>query len=87
MKYKYIGTEEQLVERGFDMEHLYGQNQLIHGTRRHDECDGEIYIILDWGLKTPQGNERFIQWNDERESDITPYIQDLINDGLVEVLS
>ena len=88
-RYKYIGTEEQLVEFGFEMEHLshYKNGDLIHGTRQCQNYSGEIYIILDWGFEKPQGDERFIQWNDEREADITPYIQDLIDDGLVEALS
>ena len=83
MKYKLKEhvTDEMLEEVGFEMDRHVG---LIHGTRPCDNYDGEIYVILTWGMKTIQGDELLMQWNDERENDITPYIQDLIELDYVE---
>jgi len=86
MKYKYIGTEEQLIEHGFNMQHIqYRHDDFVHGTKFIDVTH-ELYIILTCGSYSEfdDENEQIIQWDDDCTDDITPYIQDLIDDKLVE---
>lgn len=89
MKYKYIGTEEQLVEHGFEMEHEdFGTNSrpLIHGVRKTDT--DEVYVLLQYSFDYLDDDIRLLCWNiwGDNPLDIMPYIQDLIDDGLVEVV-
>lgn len=86
MKYKYIGTEEQLVERGFKLT-LNGDEYINYAYREKNESDEYgIFMIL----KSPVENKvRLLTFNYtslRQHTDITPYIQDLIDDGLVEVV-
>ena len=81
MKYKYIGTVKQLEEHGFNVRHNY---TLIHGIRYIDDTH-ELYIVLETSLDY---HKRLIEWNDNNTfDDITPYIQDLIDANLVEVIA
>ena len=73
-RYKYIGTEEQLVERGFS----------IFSNFSVKSCGNNIlawiYILTDKSvIVKPLMKDAYLE--------PTPYIQDLIDDGLVEVLS
>lgn len=91
MIYKYIGTEEQLIEHDFEMEKVLVERStpLIHGTRRVESLDTEIYIVLSYGNykpKTYEDDTRRLQWNDDYPADIAPHIQDLIEAGLVEII-
>jgi len=89
MKYKYIGTEEQLIEHGFEMEHIkYRCDDLVHGTKSVDDSH-VLYIILVYGSYTEfdDEDEKIVQWDDDNTDDITPYIQDLIDANLVEVIA
>jgi hypothetical protein len=80
MKYKYIGTEEQLIEHGFEMEHT---GSLVHGIKVIDESHA-LYVVLEISWDYPI---RLILWDfDDCNDDITPYIQDLIDANLVEVI-
>ena len=77
-RYRYIGTEEQLVKHGF--------SKCGYGMDRN-----EIYICLETCSDTlwfyQRGAVSFDDVNRDYDTDITHYIQDLIDDGLVEVLS
>ena len=75
MKYKYIGTEEQLIEHGFSFAETASWNGGYY-SRCHDgfgcifiedECESENVITADDGF--------------------LGYIQDLIDDKLVEVIA
>ena len=82
MKYKYIGTEEQLIEHGFKMNHT---GTLVHGSKYIDDTH-ELYIVLEWG-NFPNYDLRIIEWNSyDCDVEFTPYIQDLIDANLVEVI-
>jgi len=83
MKYKYTGTEEQLIEHGFDVRH---DVTLVHGEKYIDDTHS-LYIVLEWG-NFPNYGLRIVEWvYFEYTDDITPYIQDLIDANLVEVQS
>ena len=93
MKYKYIGTEEQLVERGFIVD---TSNSRIGYIWYDKDCIlekksfGDLITILIKNYNNPKDEDiRLIMFNLEythKNDDITPYIQDLIDDGLVEVI-
>lgn len=84
MKYKYTGTEAQLTEHGFEVESYL---RLVHATK--EVSDDDIYIVLTWGSAKEDSFDdtvRTLVWNSQtKEDDIQPYIQDLIDAGLVEV--
>ena len=83
MKYKYIGTEEQLIEHGFEMLHT---GTLVQGSKYIDDTHS-LYIVLEW-RNFPNYGLRIIEWvYYECDDDITPYIQDLIDAKLVEVIA
>ena len=83
MKYKYIGTEEQLKEHGFEMDHTV---TLIHGSKYIDFTHS-LYVVLSWGNFTNY-EVRIIEWNFyDCDVEFTPYIQDLIDANLVEVIA
>jgi len=91
MIYKYTETEEQLIEHNFEMETIENSHStpLIHGTRRVESLDTEVYIVLSYGnykSKSYQDDTRHFQWNDDDHANIELYIQDLIEAGLVEVI-
>lgn len=83
-RYKYIGTEKQLIEHGYTM----------NGDFAYKETDLKVVwyddkLLYDNVIVSFHKSEyRHIYWDmwDENKNDITPYIQDLINDGLVEVM-
>ena len=84
MKYKYIGTEAQLVEHGFIVEGKYSR----YATKNEGHIDALHIPLNDECWLDNVGVVRFNNINrDKSGEDITPYIQDLIDDGLVEVLS
>ena len=79
-RYKYIGTEEQLVERG------YGISKYGYASKRtyHEE------VFINIGGHEPK--EQYGEKNEIKNMDIrvdmldTKLIQDLIDAGLVEVV-
>lgn len=83
-QYKYIGTEEQLVEHGYDMRGDFACKKTDVEIMYHGELTKD-YILVGFS-KSENGDIYWDMW-DGNTNDITPYIQDLIDDGLVEVLS
>ena len=97
-KYIYTGSEEQLTQHGFKMSTepevaSLKIGPLVHGLRaipgktEEDDDFDEVYIVLTFGYKKPSPSERLFQWNrsNDPDKDIAPFIQDLIDDKLVEV--
>jgi len=81
MKYKYIGTEEQLIEHGFEI-HTH-KIYMSYATR----SDGINYFNIFINLNEKSNYYKGIYFNDiDNTDDITPYIQDLIDANLVEVI-
>ena len=116
MKYKYIGTEEQLIEHGFvdgDMSYSHGAYHTNYGfTRVAKDFKTKtlfvaiitrisVYNIEQETTKNYKSNRIVIiqankrrnyggyMWGSyhETQDDITPYIQDLIDANLVEVIA
>ncbi len=76
MKYKYIGTEEQLVEHGFDKyDDLY--------VKPCPYINGYIYVLSSKEIVI----RKLLYTLKDKPIIIEEHIQDLIDDGLVEVLS
>ena len=75
MKYKYIGTEEQLIEYGF-IKSVASNNTYIRIGER------EVVIFLE---KTCFERDVFLA-NEPNRYMKQRYIQDLIDDKLVEVI-
>ena len=115
MKYKYIGTEEQLVERGYHKSHVAvfptAMTKIIDDKHVIEVCmeepsynmwDGrdwkqsKIFELWQCSVVKKSNNKILLEpnvkehWYYEKKQygieDITPYIQDLIDDGLVEVV-
>lgn len=81
MKYKYTGTEEQLIEHGFEIS--WGNSDYKYAVKSYPEHNA-IYIALG---KLAFGDVRMITFNFEsRKASVKPYIQDLIDANLVEVI-
>ena len=80
-KYKYIGTEEQLVEKGFEIVEMQFKNS-----------KGALKTVNDDGLYIPLFDsiygERIIQYSPFGNDDevLVEHIQDLIDANLVEVV-
>ena len=83
-KYKYIGTEEQLMEFGFEMQGFKEDGYSYFAVKNGDNEDS-IFIPLNNVCLSPN---RIIKFNlNYRDGEnITPYIQDLIDANLVEVV-
>ena len=81
MKYKYIGTEEQLKERKFETYQIFGYSP--YALRKDDINYYTIHINLNKNSKW--FNHITFNYNSNTD-DITPYIQDLIDANLVEVI-
>ena len=82
-RYKYIGTEEQLVAHGFVVWNGYSR----YATKNKGHIDSLHIPLNEECWLDNVGVVRFdIVKRDESGEDITPYIQDLIDDGLVEVV-
>jgi len=85
MKYKLkdFVTDEMLVECGFIVEGKYAR----FATKKESNFDSLIIPLNDECLLD---NVRYVRFNnmrrDESGDDITPYIQDLIEKGYVEVV-
>ena len=81
MKYKYIGTEEQLIEYGFEID---GQDLRFKCAVKNRNHVDRLYISLG---RLAIGETNIITFDDMNrdDEDITPYIQDLIDANLVEV--
>ena len=78
MKYKYIGTEEQLIEHGFIIRKQYGV-----AIRKHKIDYKKLFINLDM---CDLYEQNIIQYN-YNDNEINPSdIQDLIEANLVEVI-
>ena len=83
MKYKYIGTEQQLVERGFEREN-YDYDGYSYSRCQKKSKKSDIVIFFNSRLYE---DEVFMHnWDEHDNCYIKPYIQDLIDDGLVEVV-
>ena len=85
MKYKYIGTNEQLVKFDYEVrdDGLYPFAISNQGFDvEADDGDMIDNIVIDLHI----GGD--IYWNmwELHHTDITPFIQDLIEAGLVEVI-
>ena len=74
MKYKFIGTEKDLVENGFDLSWTV-KNDKIFIRDRH--------VMESVLVSTQTGCIWFNYAPYNRYRDIKPYIQDLIEKGLV----
>ena len=90
MKYKYIGTEKQLLDYGFVKDEegskKYGTIWYEKDCLYDAEESDDVVVVA---LKTIKGDEkmkRILQFNysDRPYETIKPYIQDLIDDGLVK---
>jgi hypothetical protein len=93
VKYIYIGNKEQLIEHGFT---IYGNNRAWRYTdlmvydNRYDDYQRPqsigIYHEDKSIIKSVKYIENQIIWNDVTEiAYIKPYIQDLIDNGLVKI--
>lgn len=88
-RYRYIGTEEQLVERGFVKDTVNSDENWVWYDKDclDDRQESDDILIVNF-IGGGYGTLRILQFNysDRPYETITPYIQDLINDGLVEVI-
>lgn len=88
-RYKYIGTEDQLVEHGFVKDNECSDEHTVWYDKDCLNNPKEIDDVLTVAFKGSHRVRGIFQFNyperDETE-DIAPYIQDLIDDGLVEVV-
>lgn len=75
-KYKYVGTEAQLVEHGFKVFNAYAERDVIFIPTK---SLSEAWYYQKNAISFDNGDR-------DDDTDITPYIQDLIDDGLVEVV-
>ena len=87
-RYRYIGTEEQLVEWGFvrdndnsDEYTVWYDKDCLENPKESDD----VLIVATSGSNRVKG---FLQFNytDRPYETITPYIQDLIDANLVEAV-
>ena len=86
-QYKYIGTEEQLVERGFVKDNECSDEHTVWYDKDCLNNPKEIDDVLTVAFKGSHRVRGIFQFNyRERTEDIASYIQDLIDDGLVEVV-
>lgn len=86
MKYKYIGTEEQLVEHGYKIDG-YNKKSYAYWACKDEGSYNSIYIPLNDNCYNKNHSITFNRTpRNKSGEDITPYIQDLIDDGLVEVV-
>lgn len=83
MKYKYIGTEAQLVEHGFERSDYSHDG---YSYRRNQGKTDKSDIIIFFELSYYEINVFMHNWDKYDNCYIKPYIQDLIDDGLVEVV-
>lgn len=79
MKYKYIGTEAQLIEHGF----VVVKNQLpISYTKSVNETTGEELVIF---MTSNFYKEMVFYYNISHDEILEEHIQDLIDANLIEV--
>ena len=82
-RYKFIGTEAQLVEHGFEINGIE-PNKYADKNYAND-LENSLYISLSENYKAEPYRE--VSWNlIDKKDDITLYIQDLIDANLVEVV-
>ena len=80
MKYKYIGTESQLIEHGFRLEQYEGQSDRDYLRTVNDNV--EVYVNFGF---TGYGNNIMNNFNSHGRI-FKSHIQDLIDAKLVEVV-
>ena len=88
MKYKYIGTEEQLVQHGFYKDDDYEKwAEITSYDKQIDgaEDPGDTVTIFTTGAMKNR-NKFVFNMSSRHTEDISIYIQDLIEAGLVEVI-
>ena len=88
MKYIYIGTEEQLVARGFVRDNDNSDKYTVWYDKdclNHPKGIDDVLTVAIKGSDRVMGILQFNYPKRDETEDITPYIQDLIDDGLVEV--
>jgi len=84
MKYKYIGTEEQLIENGFKPYYDADVNGLTSYSRPYKDNSNEVMVAWDNNCAyDKRGIGVVYNFDDVLLSEL----QDLIDKGLVEVIS
>jgi len=82
MRYKYIGTEEQLIEHGFEVKPQNGK-VTRNATKMLDEITGaELVIFLEDGWM----EKNVIFYNSSDDEILEEHIECLIDAKLVEVV-
>jgi len=95
MKYKYIGTVKQLMEHGFYNNEWGKNNEPIevdeNGIYEAIKIVGNVAITVEdltyYNSGIYVGAYGISKDNRNQDIDITPYIQDLIDANLVEVIA